>query len=91
MVRRTLTFRLHSYLFICFSYLRKNRELEEQKSRRDRQSIVFQNIPSSPHVYLLTKMSKKGSRIPSGPWGRLKPVEQDPLEAMGLPSKGDKR
>lgn len=36
-------------------------------------------------------MSKKGSRLPSGPWNRLKPVEQDPLEAMGLVSKGDKR
>lgn len=25
----------------------------------------------------------------SGPWGRLKPVVQDPLESIGLPSKGD--
>ena len=30
----------------------------------------------------------KGS---SAPWSRLKPVEMDPLEAMGLPSKGDNR
>jgi sphingosine kinase len=29
--------------------------------------------------------------MPSGPWGRLKPVEQDPLLDMGLPSKGDDR
>lgn len=29
--------------------------------------------------------------MPSGPWGRLKPVDQDPLESMGLPSKGDLR
>lgn len=36
-------------------------------------------------------MSRKGSRLPSGPWSRLKPVEQDPLEAIGLVSKGDKR
>lgn len=29
--------------------------------------------------------------MPSGPWGRLKPVELDPLQDMGLPSKGDDR
>ncbi|KAL2758932.1 hypothetical protein ACRALDRAFT_2071357, partial [Sodiomyces alcalophilus JCM 7366] len=28
---------------------------------------------------------------PSRPWGRLKPVDQDPLESFGLPSKGDTR
>ncbi|XXG98871.1 dolichol-P-mannose synthesis [Hypoxylon texense] len=33
----------------------------------------------------------RGSRTPSAPWSRLKPVEMDPLEAMGLPSKGDTR
>ncbi|KAI0903937.1 hypothetical protein F4823DRAFT_244208 [Ustulina deusta] len=34
----------------------------------------------------------RGGRAPSAPWSsRLKPVELDPLEAMGLPSKGDKR
>ncbi|KAK8089783.1 hypothetical protein PG997_004744 [Apiospora hydei] len=32
-----------------------------------------------------------GGRAPSGPWSRLKPVELDPLEAIGLPSKGDNR
>jgi len=26
-----------------------------------------------------------------GPWGRLKPVELDPLDSIGLPSKGDTR
>ncbi|KAK3196385.1 hypothetical protein K4F52_000767 [Lecanicillium sp. MT-2017a] len=36
-------------------------------------------------------MSSKKSRIPSGKWSRLKPVVQDPLEEMGLPSKGDSR
>ncbi|PNY25760.1 Uncharacterized protein TCAP_04295 [Tolypocladium capitatum] len=36
-------------------------------------------------------MPSRGARTPSGPWGRLKPVEQDPLESMGLPSKGDSR
>jgi len=36
-------------------------------------------------------MPNKGAKIPSGPWGRLKPVEQDPLESFGLPSKGDTR
>ncbi|EHK26945.1 uncharacterized protein TRIVIDRAFT_72964 [Trichoderma virens Gv29-8] len=36
-------------------------------------------------------MPHKGGRNPSGPWGRLKPVEQDPLESIGLPSKGDTR
>ncbi|KAH6648424.1 hypothetical protein BKA67DRAFT_574755 [Truncatella angustata] len=34
----------------------------------------------------------RGGRAPSAPWSsRLKPVELDPLEAIGLPSKGDKR
>ncbi|RYP16294.1 hypothetical protein DL765_005200 [Monosporascus sp. GIB2] len=33
----------------------------------------------------------RGGRAPSAPWNRLKPVEMDPLEAMGLPSKGDNR
>ncbi|KOS22560.1 hypothetical protein ESCO_001979 [Escovopsis weberi] len=36
-------------------------------------------------------MPGKGVRNPSGPWGRLKPVDQDPLESVGLPSKGDTR
>lgn len=36
-------------------------------------------------------MPNKGGRNASGPWGRLKPVEQDPLESIGLPSKGDTR
>ena len=32
------------------------------------------------------------NRGPSGgPWGRLKPIEQDPLDSIGLPSKGDTR
>ncbi|MCJ1350542.1 MAG: hypothetical protein MMC33_000523 [Icmadophila ericetorum] len=30
-------------------------------------------------------------RRPSGAWGRLKPAHLDPLESMGLPSKGDNR
>lgn len=30
-------------------------------------------------------------RGPSGAWNRLKPVTIDPLDAYGLPSKGDKR
>lgn len=30
-------------------------------------------------------------RGPSGPWQRLKPVDLDPLESMGLPSKGETR
>ncbi|KAK7403138.1 hypothetical protein QQX98_011086 [Neonectria punicea] len=34
-------------------------------------------------------MPSKGGRTSSGPWGRLKPFDQDPLQAMGLPSKGD--
>ncbi|KAI1113119.1 hypothetical protein F5Y14DRAFT_452347 [Nemania sp. NC0429] len=33
----------------------------------------------------------RGGRAPSAPWSRLKPVELDPLESMGLPSKGDNR
>ncbi|KAI1482339.1 hypothetical protein K445DRAFT_313519 [Daldinia sp. EC12] len=33
----------------------------------------------------------RGSRTPSAPWSRLKPVDLDPLESMGLPSKGDSR
>lgn len=34
-------------------------------------------------------MSGRGNRSTSGPWSRLKPVNLDPLEAIGLPSKGD--
>lgn len=30
-------------------------------------------------------------RGPSGAWNRLKPVTIDPLDAYGLPSKGDNR
>ncbi|KAI5925368.1 hypothetical protein F4810DRAFT_660187 [Camillea tinctor] len=33
----------------------------------------------------------RGGRAPTTPWNRLKPVELDPLESMGLPSKGDHR
>ncbi|RDW94391.1 hypothetical protein BP5796_00154 [Coleophoma crateriformis] len=36
-------------------------------------------------------MATRGGRGPSGPWSRLKPVNLDPLEAIGLPSKGDNR
>ena len=36
--------------------------------------------------------SMPSNRGPSaGPWGRLKPIEQDPLDSIGLPSKGDTR
>ncbi|RSL68354.1 hypothetical protein CEP54_002783 [Fusarium duplospermum] len=37
------------------------------------------------------EMRRRGNRKPSGPWGRLKPVEQDPLQSIGHPSKGDGR
>ncbi|KXJ91892.1 hypothetical protein Micbo1qcDRAFT_161924, partial [Microdochium bolleyi] len=33
----------------------------------------------------------RGNRTTSAPWSRLKPVELDPLDALGLPSKGDNR
>ncbi|KAI1840599.1 hypothetical protein JX265_010261 [Neoarthrinium moseri] len=33
----------------------------------------------------------RGNKAPSAPWSRLKPVELDPLEVFGLPSKGDNR
>ncbi|TVY84243.1 hypothetical protein LSUE1_G002930 [Lachnellula suecica] len=36
-------------------------------------------------------MSARGGRANSAPWSRLKPVNLDPLEALGLPSKGDNR
>ncbi|KAI9158846.1 putative sphingolipid long chain base kinase [Paramyrothecium foliicola] len=36
-------------------------------------------------------MRNRGGRAASGPWGRLKPPEQDYLESIGLPSKGDTR
>ncbi|KUJ07510.1 uncharacterized protein LY89DRAFT_601174 [Mollisia scopiformis] len=36
-------------------------------------------------------MSSRGGRAPSAPWGRLKQVSIDPLESIGLPSKGDDR
>jgi hypothetical protein len=34
-------------------------------------------------------MGKSSNRSGSGPWGRLRPVELDPLDSVGLPSKGD--
>lgn len=33
----------------------------------------------------------RGGKAPSAPWSRLKPVELDPLDVFGLPSKGDDR
>ncbi|KAE8445832.1 hypothetical protein EG329_012755 [Mollisiaceae sp. DMI_Dod_QoI] len=36
-------------------------------------------------------MSSRGGRAPSGSWGRLKQINVDPLESVGLPSKGDSR
>ncbi|TVY17401.1 hypothetical protein LARI1_G006150 [Lachnellula arida] len=36
-------------------------------------------------------MSNRGGRASSAPWSRLKPANLDPLEALGLPSKGDNR
>ncbi|CAD6504562.1 BgTH12-00071 [Blumeria graminis f. sp. triticale] len=36
-------------------------------------------------------MSSRGDRTLSGPWRRLKPVTQDSLEVIGLPSKGDNK
>ncbi|CAG8950712.1 hypothetical protein HYFRA_00002922 [Hymenoscyphus fraxineus] len=36
-------------------------------------------------------MSARGGRATSGPWNRLKPANFDPLESIGLPSKGDAR
>ncbi|KAH8662977.1 hypothetical protein BGZ60DRAFT_78602 [Tricladium varicosporioides] len=36
-------------------------------------------------------MAARGGRTTSGPWNRLKPANFDPLEAIGLPSKGDNR
>ncbi|CAI4211873.1 unnamed protein product [Parascedosporium putredinis] len=36
-------------------------------------------------------MPSRGGRSSSNPWGRLKAPDQDPLEIMGLPSKGDTR
>jgi hypothetical protein len=36
-------------------------------------------------------MSARGGRATSGPWSRLKHMNVDPLEAVGFPSKGDKR
>lgn len=45
-------------------------------------------------LYINDKMSGRGAsggRTPSAAWSRLKPVNLDPLEQMGLPSKGDNR
>jgi hypothetical protein len=36
-------------------------------------------------------MPSLGGRTASGPWSRLKPVEPDLLESVGLPSKGETR
>lgn len=35
--------------------------------------------------------NRGGGRAHSAPWSRLKPVDLDPLDAFGLPSKGDAR
>ncbi|KAG6001250.1 hypothetical protein E4U21_004537 [Claviceps maximensis] len=35
--------------------------------------------------------NSRRSRGSSAPWSRLRPVQQDPLESFGLPSKGDTR
>lgn len=37
------------------------------------------------------KMPSRGGRSSSHPWGRLRAPDLDPLESMGLPSKGDNR
>jgi hypothetical protein len=49
---------------------------------------TFPSTPTRPSNFL---MSARGGRAASGPWSRLKPVNVDPLEAIGLPSKGDNR
>lgn len=49
------------------------------------------NLTSSPSTPSFRSMSARGGRANSVPWSRLKPVNQDPLEAIGLPSKGDNR
>ncbi|KAI5462909.1 hypothetical protein BGZ63DRAFT_353740 [Mariannaea sp. PMI_226] len=36
-------------------------------------------------------MPGKGGKASSAPWGRLRAPREDPLQSMGLPSKGDKR
>jgi hypothetical protein len=36
-------------------------------------------------------MSARGGRSTPGAWNRLKAVNIDPLEVLGLPSKGDNR
>ncbi|KAG5984626.1 hypothetical protein E4U55_003959 [Claviceps digitariae] len=35
--------------------------------------------------------NSRGRRGSGAPWNRLRPVQQDPLESFGLPSKGDTR
>ena len=46
------------------------------------------SISNTPRI---SSMTARGGRANSVPWSRLKPVTQDPLEAIGLPSKGDNR
>jgi hypothetical protein len=51
-------------------------------------SLAF-HTKSSSHINSM--MASRGGRATSGPWNRLKPANFDPLEAIGLPSKGDTR
>jgi len=54
-------------------------------------SIHFNFPIQPPRDPRISSMSARGGRAAPGPWSRLKPVNVDPLEVIGLPSKGDHR
>jgi hypothetical protein len=51
----------------------------------------LQLSPLPPRRPRISSMSARGARSTPGPWSRLKPVNVDLLEVIGLPSKGDNR
>ncbi|KLU88877.1 hypothetical protein MAPG_07858 [Magnaporthiopsis poae ATCC 64411] len=62
-----------------------------QGSRLNRNSTERLNGSTAMASGAWPRHSMPSGRGPSSAWGRLKPVELDPLEAMGLPSKGETR
>jgi hypothetical protein len=67
---------------------------DAQTTSAPRLSVAASTTDNDHPSHLTTAiplMSARGNRVPSGPWSRLKPVNLDPLEVLGLPSKGDNR
>ncbi|KAJ1333985.1 SAC3 family protein LENG8/THP3 [Microdochium nivale] len=62
---------------------RSHRDQQQQPQQQQQQ----QQAPLTP----AGSSRSIGGRTSSAPWSRLKPIELDPLDALGLPSKGDNR